>query len=200
MYIALGSDCSPAAALRNLNLRDCAMPFDWVQCSVPSILSCLHDNFAMFHQNLKFNSTKTRVIDSYGLEFPHDYPFVDNEYNEEDVGEGVIGEDQTKQIISDYAKYTETVLEKYRRRINRFQEIMSNDEKVIIFSRHSHHNVMNLYIELKKLYNKDFYIINSNYDESRIHSNIVNCYTEKNGVWNDQTVWKNSLLKLSDKI
>ena len=88
-YIALGSDCSPAAALRNLNLREEAMPFDWCQTSVPQILDCIHDNFSNFHKNLKFNNTKTRVIDSYGIEFPHDYPFIDNEYKEDDIGEGV---------------------------------------------------------------------------------------------------------------
>ena len=33
-YLTIGYDCSPAAALRNLNLREFALPFDWVVSNV----------------------------------------------------------------------------------------------------------------------------------------------------------------------
>ena len=33
-YLTLGYDCSPAGALKNLNLREFALPFDWVVSNV----------------------------------------------------------------------------------------------------------------------------------------------------------------------
>jgi hypothetical protein len=73
-FLTIGYDCSPAATLRTLNLREFALPFDWVISSITSIQKCFEDNFIKFHTNLKFNDKKQKLIDSYGFEFPHDYP------------------------------------------------------------------------------------------------------------------------------
>ena len=37
-YLTIGQDCSPAAALRNLNLRDFALPFDWVVSNINTFI------------------------------------------------------------------------------------------------------------------------------------------------------------------
>lgn len=51
-YITIGRDCSPAAALRNLNIREFALPFDWIVSSISSIQECIEDHFEKFHSNL----------------------------------------------------------------------------------------------------------------------------------------------------
>jgi hypothetical protein len=57
-FLTLGYDCSPAAALRNLELREHALPFDWVVSNVNSIHKCIEENFSRFHRNLSFNHNK----------------------------------------------------------------------------------------------------------------------------------------------
>jgi hypothetical protein len=76
-YLTIGSGCSPAAALRDLNLREFALPFDWVVSNINTIQKCIETNFEYFHKNLVLNNNKTRLIDYYGFEFPHDYPLSD---------------------------------------------------------------------------------------------------------------------------
>ena len=66
-YISLGFDCSPAAALRGLNLREFALPFDWVRMKVDILIRCLKDDFKNFHKNLKFNYNKKMLVDHYYL-------------------------------------------------------------------------------------------------------------------------------------
>jgi len=74
--ISMGYDCSPAQALRDMNLRKFALPFDWNISSMNSLERCFRDKFSLFHQNLTFNHNKTRLVDHYGFEFPHDYPIL----------------------------------------------------------------------------------------------------------------------------
>ena len=58
-YLTLGYDCSPAGALKNLNLREFALPFDWVVSNVSILNNCFEDNF-FTRRNLKTNSKKTK--------------------------------------------------------------------------------------------------------------------------------------------
>lgn len=39
-YLTIGYDCSPATALRNLNLREFALPFDWIVSKISSLDNC----------------------------------------------------------------------------------------------------------------------------------------------------------------
>lgn len=61
--LSLGYDCSPASALRHLNLREYAFPFDWIVSNSSSELKNALHNFDKFHTNLKFNNNKQRLID-----------------------------------------------------------------------------------------------------------------------------------------
>ena len=36
-FITIGYDCSPASALRGLNMRQFALPFDWVESNITSL-------------------------------------------------------------------------------------------------------------------------------------------------------------------
>jgi len=128
--ITLGQDCSAATALRTLSMRNYALPFDWIR-SNPEILSevILH-NFKGFHESLKLSENKNYVIDSYGLEYPHDYPTVkqpvlnmNGEVNTEDIFE--------HQIIDTWEEHIPSIQGKYKRRIERFHSIMNSEEPVL---------------------------------------------------------------------
>ena len=90
-YIGLGSCCSPAAALRGLQLRNYALPFDWVVSSISALQTCIMDDFKSYHTHLYITNKRTRIIDKYGFEFPHDYPTIDVCDNIH-IGEGIISE------------------------------------------------------------------------------------------------------------
>lgn len=68
-YLTIGYDCSPAAALRGLHLREFALPFDWVVSNVNILQMCFETKFKDFHKSLTFNYNKTRLIDHYGFNF-----------------------------------------------------------------------------------------------------------------------------------
>jgi hypothetical protein len=55
-YLTIGYDCSPAAALKGLNLRDFALPFDWVVSNVKALQMCFETNFEDFHKKLTFKN------------------------------------------------------------------------------------------------------------------------------------------------
>ena len=39
-FLTLGYDCSPAGALREMGLREYALPFDWVVSTISSLEEC----------------------------------------------------------------------------------------------------------------------------------------------------------------
>ena len=124
--LPLGYDCSPASALKELKLREFALPFDWIVSTVIILEECFKDNFQKFHKNLKFNNINSRLIDEYGFEFPHDYPI--NYTNDADINytnDVDINIDDVyipeSQIINNYEDYYDIVLKKYNRRIERFK-------------------------------------------------------------------------------
>jgi hypothetical protein len=189
-YITIGYDCSPAAALRNLNLRYFALPFDWVVSNVGSIKMCIEENFSNFHKDLKYNHNKTRLIDYYGFEFPHDYPNDSSNTNEESIGEGVIGEETNKQIVSNWNDYYDIVIKKYERRINRFINIMNDNKPIIALSRYPKEHVYFLLDLFKKVYNKHNIVFVNSSKESYFNKNVINCNTEINDIWNETAIWK----------
>lgn len=191
-YITLGYDCSPAATLRTLNLRESALPFDWVVSSIKSLEKCFENNFQDYHKNLQLNSSKTRLVDTYGFEFPHDYPTIVCE-NKELVGEGVIGENQ---ICDDWIKYNNVVLEKYERRITRFKSIMQSHEPIIILCRQSIENVALIKQLIHKYYMKtNVFIVNSCRTDGSFE-NVLHINTEKHNIWNDSSIWNDAICNI----
>lgn len=123
-YICLGQHCSPASALRILNRRTVALPFDWIRSTPEQLCSVIRNDFKDFHEDLRVSENNQYVIDSYGLEFPHDYPTIKNEYNEHGYIIEASIEDSWKEMIPQ-------IQEKYKRRITRFHEIMKSSEPVV---------------------------------------------------------------------
>lgn len=190
-FLTIGYDCSPASALRNLNLRDFALPFDWIVSNINSIEKCFNDDFNKFHTNLKFNLNKTRLIDEYGFEFPHDYPLTNTDIRSDDIGEGVYGPVKNKFIINDWSSYYDIIKEKYNRRIIRFKSIVSDPKPIIVLCRYNNiEHVIKLQELFIKYYKKEnMFFINSSTHKFRTNK-IINIYTEKNGIWNQECIWK----------
>jgi hypothetical protein len=200
-YLTIGRDCSPAAALRNLNLRESALPFDWIVSNINILEKCFATNFENFHKNLNFNHNKTRLIDDYGFEFPHDYPLnnmtnIDNN----DIGEGVFGEEISKVITDQWVDYYNLVLDKYNRRIERFRNIINDIKPIIVLCRYTMLDVLKLHELFIKYYKlNNIYFVNSS-NELFENNYIKNIYTEKNNIWNEADIWKKGIDDIIKKI
>jgi len=192
-YLSLGYDCSPASALRTLNLRDYALPFDWISSSTQILKKCLETNFENFHKNIYINKTHTRIIDSYGFEYPHDYPLITSNDFQNQIGEGIFDEGVGKVICSNWQDYHNIVLDKYNRRIERFRNIIKDNKPIIVLCRYYTHDVIELQKIFMEVYNIDnIYFVNSSYDEFE-NDKIKNVYTEKNNIWNESNLWKQGI-------
>jgi hypothetical protein len=193
-YMSLGYDCSPAATLRNLNIRDEALPFDWVVSNLKIIRDCIEDNFAGYHCQLQFNAVRSRLVDKYGFQFPHDYPFNDNAYEETHIGEGVFGEEVQKKIINNWADYHPVALEKYARRIERLYNYLRDDSPIIFLCRgYDVPSIMAFanYILVKFNKSNIYFVVSAKY--KYISQQIITCDTEANGIWNESSIWQEAI-------
>lgn len=190
--ITVGYDCSPAAALRNVGLRQFALPFDWVVSSIDSLEQCLSENFVRFHTNLRLNESKKRLIDAYGFEFPHDYP-LSTTTNLDMIGKGAYGEQDGSTICDNWMDYYQIIKDKYNRRMERFMSIVRDDKPIIIMCRYNTINeIIRLQELFKKLYQKtNICFINSSSIPSWENVTCIN--TEQNGIWNETSIWKDAL-------
>ena len=202
-YLTIGFDCSPASALRNLNLRESALPFDWVISNISALQKCFETDFENFHKKIVLNYNKTKMMDHYGFQFPHDYPLSHMKDFENNIGEGVFGEGTGMFITDKWPDYYDIVLDKYNRRIERFKNIVNDPKPIIVLCRYSTKDVLQLQKLFLKYYKlKNIYFVNSS-NELFENDNIQNINTEKNNVWNDVNIWnegidyiiKNKLLK-----
>jgi len=185
-YISVGYDCSTASSLNNLKLRNAALPFDWTEISFASFERCILDNFKQFHKNLHLNESKQRVIDHYGIQFPHDYPTV----NSPKTMDGVNYPEY--KICDDYGKYTDQVLEKYGRRIERFRNIMADKSRpLIVLYRGLYANALQIKSLLEKTYEREHIIVVVATREPMIQQNkaIIVCNPEINKIWNESEIW-----------
>jgi len=199
-YLTIGHDCSPAAALKNLNLREFALPFDWVVSNINSLELCFESNFEYFHKHLIFNNNNTRLIDYYGFQFPHDYPLIGTSVIENDVGEGVFGEENGKCITDKWHDYYDIILNKYNRRIERFKNIINDTKPIIVLCRYNTSGVLELQRLFMKYYKiENIYFVNS-YHEYFENDKIKNINTEKNDIWNDIDIWKQGIQDIIQKI
>ncbi len=179
--------------MRNLNIREFALPFDWIVSSISSIQECIEDHFEKFHTNLQFNHNNTRLIDEYGFQFPHDYPLSDMSNNIIDnIGEGIFGEENGKYICDNWRNYHNAVKDKYNRRIERFLKIINEQKPIIVLCRYNTMDVIQLQQLFVKHYNTDFYFINSS-SEFFENDKIKNINTEQNGMWNETEIWEQNI-------
>lgn len=190
-YIPMGYDCSPAAALINLGLRKMSLPFDWTQSTPELLIACIEDDFANFHRNLQLIHNGQRVMDGYGIQFPHEYPTVDNKIV------GVYNNYPENRIVDNYSDYTDDVLIKYARRINRLRDFLKSDAPIIILMRSSYGSACLMKNYIDKKYNKNVIIILATKYVSASSDNplIICCDPEYQSVWNDKDVWEKAIIQ-----
>jgi len=149
-YISFGGDCYPAFALRELDLRPYALPFDWLVSSIDNIIECINDDFLFFHKNL--NLENSRLHDKYGLLYVHDYP-TENEKKNNIDNDSTIFYSENK-IVSNWMDYNVNVLQKYERRINRFYEIAKSDKPLFVLYKGSINDIPKIKTMFYNKFNK----------------------------------------------
>jgi hypothetical protein len=126
MFVPFGVNCAPATGLRNLKIREFALPFDWVRSTPESLARAVEDEFKGFHESLQLSECKKYVIDSYGIQFPHDYPTEKEAVpsHDENIREDI--------LVDDWKDSIPINKEKYARRIERFLSLMKSDQQIIL--------------------------------------------------------------------
>ena len=193
-YIGLGGDCSPAAVLRNLNLRPFALPFDWVVSSADTLCAAIFDKFSNYHDRLRVSHTNTAVVDAYGFTFPHDYPTIETAAvpTDEDTGPN------ETTLHPEWHTHIRTVQEKYRRRIDRFMALMTSPDPLIMVHRGSIHNVDKFKATFLACFNKTniAYVVATT--EQATAPDVFTCQPESNGDWNNKDIWAVALKAAAD--
>jgi hypothetical protein len=196
-FLSIGYDCSPASALRGLGLRPEALPFDWVESSVDALEKCIGDRFSQYHKGLYLNDTKTRLIDAYGFQFPHDYPTIDSTLKE--TGEGDFGE-SGKHIVENWADYYHDVKAKYDRRIVRFVTVLLDSRPVIILCRYSPQDVARLQTLLTSAFQrKNIYFVNA-YPTITPETPYILHIQPDTHTWSDGEIWKQGIQRMLEKM
>jgi hypothetical protein len=139
LYIPIGIDCDVATMCKELGIREAAFPFDHI-VTYEGITNIVKNDFQGFLPNAKTDDLNEPSIlnKQYGVRFMHD-----NFLKKSDV-------------------------DKYKRRIERFNNILKTEKKKVIFIKkghslhhHNEYNMTNEYNEIKEL---DDYLQN-NYKE-----------------------------------
>jgi len=111
IFISLGSHCEPSQQLILNNLRSAAFPFDWLlTLNFQGFLSLIQEDFQFFmdHRYLTQDASGVVLNTYYCIDFRHElHDWTDN----------------------DFFKHYPEIKEKYRRRINRFQECKYNKSR-----------------------------------------------------------------------
>jgi len=197
-FLSSGSDCSPAAALRSLGYRNTAFPFDWVDSSVSAVISCLEDDFNQYHTNL--TCIGSRMVDTYGFQFPHDYPFSNCDYDKDSISEWRTHEDVGGKIVNNWKDYYPEVKEKYDRRIQRFRDIGISANPIIVLMRRPISHALQIRDALVKYYNRrDIFLVVAT-PETYESDVIVTCLPEIYGDWNNKDIWSTAINCVLQKI
>ena len=193
-YISIGHDCSTASALRTLNLRSYALPFDWVRTKGTSLYQCIAEDFAKFHMNLKLSPDKRAVLDAYGIEYLHDYPVDPKTENKLPCG------NITFEMAEGWADSIETVRAKYARRIERFREVFLDKSPIVVLYRGNSIFAMQLKFLLEKTYHhENLVFVVANRSKQVPTDGVFVCNPDANG-WNDTNIWKTAIGKAEEWI
>ena len=176
-------------------LRMYSLPFDWIVSDMSKLVECVSEDFINFHRNLRLNYSKTRVIDYYGFEYPHDYPNTEV-VDLENIGNGLFGE---KVINDNWEDYIDLNIEKYNRRIKRFIDILNSENNLIVLYRGQISNIEKFKKIAKSKFNKENikYIVATK--EIYETNEIISCDPEIGGDWNNTSVWEEAMRKIKDK-
>lgn len=213
MFIPFGETCAVSVSLRNLKIREFALPFDWVRTTPESLIRAVDDDFKGFHEDLQLSDSKLYVTDSYGIEFPHDYPTkkqadVTTDASEEDytIGENI--------LVDHWMESIPAVKKKYARRIERFISLMKSDQQITIVTECRLKDIQDFNDLFLRKYNKtnivyvvlSHEVITEEENQGFFDRGICLCepetvWEDENGVWHTiqeerDALWKNAIVKL----
>lgn len=128
IYIPIGSNCEVSHFLRTNNMRTCAFPFDWNCAPLKSVYNILVNNFDFFLEDIFIGERIHRLY------------FDDNEHGETKIDNEFIYPVICKKYLillpHDYKSIDEeslvNVKQKYKRRIDRFNNYISRSDLEII--------------------------------------------------------------------
>jgi len=185
-FITLGTTCVPAAALRYLNLRQFALPFDWVNINAQQLCAIIQNNFEGYHNRLW--AGPTQIVDGYGVIFPHDYPTVEQKDLTIDE-EAHIGGITERAIQPGWEAHVGVVQEKYARRIERFHSLLSSEKPLIaLYSGPLKDVPMIRETFITRYHKRNIVFVVSTKDPSS-DPLIVTCDPFHDGIWNDEIEW-----------
>ncbi len=145
-YISLGGDCSIAYQLQKYNLRNQAFPFDWIKTNnLNDIITLLENNFQFF-VGKNFLEVK---------EISNKFPLLVDNWNEE-LSENIVLKHKLFNItfpheLSKENSDIDNIIEKYIRRIERFNQVICNDKIKKIFIRITNKNNQDEENKLKRI-------------------------------------------------
>jgi hypothetical protein len=122
--ISLGSTCSIAYQLQQLNRRQCAYPFDWIRTdSLSDINQAIRNNFQEF-----VKVTEITKSDKFPI-FDPDISFFPNENKDESM---IMRNKYNMQFYHDFPKNfdLDQIQKKYQKRIDRFSDIIKVSSKI----------------------------------------------------------------------
>ena len=206
VYMPLGYDCSPTFALKELGLYKCSFPFDYVQSNHLIVKHCIEDEFQFFHQDVMLINGEShngpRVIDHYGVQYPHDYPPVDDPSlnnihavsNDDAFFPEVVS-------FNTYKKYKDVVLEKYRRRIDRFYEALRDKRPIIILMRELFRDAMIIKEYLEQKFNRNNIMFVVAADETHLVDlpPLMTYFNPSNDTKKDLLKWKEGIDRVKQK-
>jgi hypothetical protein len=112
IYISLGSDCSIAYHLQKYGLRSFSFPFDWILS--PKIEKCIENDFIDLFDPLHYIEKNSKSFT----------PLLDEDWNEENENNIKIYHSIYKLTFL-HDTFTD-LIEKYKRRVDRFYKIMKD--------------------------------------------------------------------------
>jgi hypothetical protein len=212
MFIPFGENCGPATALRSLKLRNFALPFDWVRSTPESLIRAVDDDFKSFHDDLRLSECKMYVSDSYGFQFPHDYP------TQKQTETPSVCDEMTVEhpLAEHWMESIDATKEKYARRIERFQSLMNSDQQLTILTTCKRKNIEVFRELFLRKYNKTniVYVVLAEDDisdeekERLLHEGVSVCdpeiiWVDENDNWyiapeEQNLLWKNAIVKVLD--
>ncbi len=168
MYISLGIDCGVSLLLNKLNLRSCALPFDWV-VTFNGITDIINNNF------IDYIPTNINKTNKYNVLFLHDnFPDDNDKYDRRITRFKNILETNNEKII-----FIRKSHGNYHTHINDIDDI--NNLDILLKNKYS-----NLQYEIHIILLCNYcYNINNNYSinsNNIIIHNISNCYIPEDDI------------------
>lgn len=198
VVISIGQACNPAVALRALDLRKEAYPFDWTVSPFQSLYSAFQDDF---HHYIEPDSLTLRkpdhygVLNYYGIHLVHDFPAATpNDALAEAIGEGHI----TGGALRDnWRSFIPMVHEKYQRRIGRLRRLFLSGERIYLIrlgDMTKQQAVQLRDLLLSQYPASDFVIVVINQTAEMKHDwqlpRIINKYVDFQGADDNPVIWR----------